>query len=397
MAEYPSSDHSQRPATVASVTPLPLSRDSRTMKQAATVARLSLRSVVVEGAPGLPLPQSLGLATRTAVARPDTGRGALAVASRYLWRLGAATYRATPPDAALYHLHAPYQFPAVYARARRTGAPIVYDAHDFYTAMERPDAAGMAERLVLHPLLARLEAACVRHCAALITVCDGLADLYRERYGREATVIRNCHDARLDVAPSTGIRDACDVGPDVFLVAVIGQAKAGRPTDAALAALTALPEHAHIALLGRGHEAIATAARMAGLAGRVHALPPVAPWEVVPFVCGANASLILYTPISQNYRFSLPNALFQSLAAGLPLLYPDLPEIRAVAEPRHCGLVIDPTDSAGIASALARIMDDAAHAASLREAATRAGHELSWAAEESRLSELYARLLGGSP
>ena len=88
--------------------------------------------------------------------------------------------------------------------------------------------------------------------------------------------------------------------------------------DVAIAALARLPERFHLAFLGRGYEAVATAQRRGPLADRLHLGHLVAPNEVVPAIRSADVGLVLYAPYSENYRNALPNGFFQVVAAGLP-------------------------------------------------------------------------------
>ena len=126
--------------TVVTVTPMALESDSRTFKQAASVARAGYRSIVVEGRTSrlqrdaLPFelispdgdPEDAGAEEPTASSQSGGLRAFLKRAPESLkwpWRVvryvamyaidfGFVTVRRTPP-ASLYYLHAFYQFPAV--------------------------------------------------------------------------------------------------------------------------------------------------------------------------------------------------------------------------------------------------------------------------------------------
>lgn len=357
--------------------------------------RFGYTSVVVEGeesAHNAPLALE-GITTHAASSRPETGQGGFAILRRYLGRLGWETFRKLPARADIYHLHAPYQFPAVFLRSLLSQAPYIYDAHDFYTDMEPKDSLGAFQRYLLTPLLRLLERICIRRATAVIMVGSIQAEMYRKAYGVTAVVIRNCHDSRLDTAPQTSIRDACGVDDTVFLAVVIGHAKSGRNTAPLLDALTHLPDSVHIAFLGKGYDHLGKDAVSIGLTKRIHILPPVMPWEVVPFVEGADAALILYTPISPNYRASLPNAFFQSVAAKLPLLYPDLPEIRSLSERYGLGICIDPNSPKSITSAILTMLNPQTRQ-QFQANATRAAQDLTWENEERHLAAIYDQLLG---
>ena len=406
--------------TVVTVTPMALEADSRTFKQAASVARAGYHSIVVEGRSSClqrdALPFELispggdpgdAVAAATASSRPVGLRAflkrapaslkwpwhAVRYVAMYAIDFGIATFRRTPP-ASLYYLHAFYQFPAVYCLSRRHGVPYIYDAHDFYSRLEEPDQISWISRHLVLPFERWLERKCVKHAAAVVTVADGIADLLGETFGCESVVIRNCHDSRLDQEHSSVVRETIGIQPEDFLVVVIGRAKKGRAILELMQAVADLPDKVHVAFLGSGYEEkFADDVQRLGLAGRVHFVPPVKPFEVVPFVRGADAAAILYYARSVNYAYSLPNGFFQSIAAELPVLYPDLIEIKKVAECFDIGIGIDPRDSRSLRSGIETLYNDTGRYEELRRNLGKAHITLDWENEEKKLHELLADIL----
>ena len=113
-------------------------------------------------------------------------------------------------------------------------------------------------------------------------------------------------------------------GEDEFLIAVVGNKKPAQVVEPLIQALVQIPSSVHVAFVGRGHDETVAFARRAGVESRVHAVGQVHPEEVVPFIRSADAAAMLYRPLTDNDRYLLPNGFFQSIAAGLPLLRPDL-------------------------------------------------------------------------
>jgi glycosyltransferase involved in cell wall biosynthesis len=311
----------------------------------------------------------------------------------YAIDFGLVTFRRTPP-ASLYYLHAFYQFPAIYCLSRRHGVPYIYDAHDFYSRLEEPDQISWSRRHLVLPFERWLERKCIKHAAAIVTVADGIADLLRETFGCESVVIRNCHDSRLDQEHPPAMRETIGIRPDDFLVVVIGRAKKGRAILELLQAVADLPDKVHVAFLGSGYQdKFADDVQRLGLAGRVHFVPPVKPFEVVPFVRSADAAAILYYARSVNYAYSLPNGFFQSVAAELPVLYPDLIEIKKVAEHFDIGIRIDPRNSQSLRAGIETLRNDNGRYEQLRRNLRKAHITLDWEKEEKKLHELLADIL----
>jgi Glycosyltransferase Family 4 len=221
--------HSRVPATIVSVTPVAVERDSRTYKHGASLARLGYRSVVIEGATSrglgdqLPFelrslqrapvasgalgrgpgqPRKTGLLRQVADRLPPEVRAAVRVAravTRYMYDYGLSPLSKLPRGD-LYYLHSYYLYPAVRAWSLFTGAPIVYDAHDCYSALRSaalgPTAAHTPADRLLERFNLAVERACIDHAASVVTVSDGVADLIHQRFGRRPLVVRNTQCAQ---------------------------------------------------------------------------------------------------------------------------------------------------------------------------------------------------------
>jgi glycosyltransferase involved in cell wall biosynthesis len=414
------------------VTPIAVERDSRTFKQAASVARFGHRSVVVEGemsalgredlpfelitVPGaLPVWGSgegaAGAESAAGDVVPPPARPSLLHRARsfppYLWlylkmrtrpfrsHLGwnLRTYRSLP-EAQLYLVHSYVLSPAVLVKALLTRTPIAYDAHDSYfeIAPEQRSAPTLGQRL-----WELVERACVRRARRFVTVSGGVAAMLEERFGRRPAVIRNCHDLRLDRGAGKQLREQIGIDETDFLLVSIGNYKAGMNVGQSLEALAALPDDVHIAFVGRGHERNVGRIAELGLEGRVHLVGSVLPTEVTDFVRSADAAVVLYRPLTRSYASALPNGFFQGVAAGLPTLYPKgLPELAALAESHELGLPIDQDDPESIVAGVSRLREDLELRRRLRANAARASEVENWEHEEVHFRQLIESAMDGT-
>jgi glycosyltransferase involved in cell wall biosynthesis len=417
---------------VVSVTSISVERDSRTYKFAASAARLGYESIVVEGEtsagigreapfelispeqareelePPPPLPGPTPF-HRITEALPPRLRGAFSLLTRgidrrivlparasiYTLRLGLHDFRrrnaltaSLLPDAEIYWLRSFHQFPSVYSKARHLKARFLYDTPDAY--WEPPGltpAPTRAHRLLLRRF-ERVERRAVRRAERFTTVSGGLVELLERRFGRRGEVIRNAHDLRLDQRPDRDLREVTGVGPDDFLLVMTGNRKDGLTFKEALEAMKMLPERVHIAFLGRNHELSRPLVEEAGLSRRVHLPQPVPPTQVVEFISSADASPILLEPLTPSYYYSLPNGFFHAIAAGLPILYPPLPEMRALAAEHDVGLEIEPKDPNSIAAGVRALSEDPDRAARHRAGSERARQVLNWEREERIIADI---------
>jgi glycosyltransferase involved in cell wall biosynthesis len=393
---------------IVSVTPIGVERDKRTFQTAASLGRLGHESIVVEGeASGLdrerlpfelitipgakppPHPANGGAPSDSASGRVLAAlkRALVRVARplvlrRNFRRENRRTLEALPA-ADLYYLTHFLQAPAVWKACARHGAGYIYDANDAYWAWP----AYQANPRSFRRLLDSVERRCVERAAAFVTVGDSVAGVIESRYGRRPEVIRNLHDLRIDEPSATNVREVVGVGEDDFLLVVPGNEKPSDATDEALRALAQLPGRVHLALIGRGYEQHLPRVRELGLESRVHLLPPVAPTEVTSAISSADAGLI-DTRARDVHMHALPTRLFHCVAAGLPVLYPPLPDVETLAREHGLGLPIDAEDPDSVAAAARELAESPDLAASYRANIERAREVLNWEREERKLAEL---------
>ena len=179
-------------ATVVSVTPLALDADSRTLKEAVSLSRTGMRSIVVElkGSTEswadvpievISLWPPAGPAVRSHAAEEALPRplwGALRPLVNAVAPLAslASVNRKTAmalPAGDLYWVHSAVQLPAVAAVARYRCVPFVYDAHDFYSDSKNNEGLRWADRWRMW-VFEQVERLFVRFAAKRVTVGMGI-------------------------------------------------------------------------------------------------------------------------------------------------------------------------------------------------------------------------------
>ncbi len=311
----------------------------------------------------------------------------------------AAASSAGPAD--VYHGHDLTGLAAAVAAAdRHPPARIVYDSHEIYLE----SGANADQPAWLRRLMARVERGWVRRSMALVTVNESLAGELGRRYAPVRTVVVHNCPPRSD-SPADGpdlIRTATGIPADEPIALYHGAFSRHRGLEQ-LAAAVAEPglETVHAVFLGYGGLRAELDALAAGplAAGRVHVVAAVPPEEVGAWVASADVGVMAIQASTINHRMSTPNKLFECLAAGVPVVASDFPEMRRIVcdDPAGpLGVVAAPDDVAGLARAIRSIVaaDPTARAA-LRARCLRAAHERwNWEIESARLVQLYAELTG---
>lgn len=395
-------------ATIVSLTPLALERDSRTYRIAHSFAEAGWRSVVVEGeASACPFwgnrIEVVSLSPRRAATAASPGHhGAVARLRAGEWgRAGDyalyAAYRGYDwwryrrpaprvPAADLYYLHS-FELHRAVAHRR---VPIIYDAHDFYRGIEPPSSTPAFDRHCLRPFLDGLEGRLVADAAAFVTVSAGVAGLLERTFRRRPLVVRNCHDERLDRPIMPDLRARLGLTPEDCLCVVVGNRKRGMAVEVAAEAFARLPGRFHLAFVGRFYDADRERFASQPGAARLHFNNWVLPNQIVPFIRSADLGLVLYRQHSENYEAALPNGFFQVVAAGLPLVRAALPEVETAIAGRDVGVRLGRLDPQTLADA---VLACAGRAAQLRPAAMALAGELRWQSEAERLLPLVEGVL----
>lgn len=275
---------------------------------------------------------------------------------------------------------------AASALAGRCGAKLVFDAvevpFDHELLPRNP-----AERVVRLAEISH-ETEIAKAADAWITVNESIADHIVERFGvARPHVLRNLPDEGYQ--PSDG-RLRLDLGlpDDARLLLHLNTMRRGEGLETAIDALAHLPPVYHLVGLGpvpqRSYlRAIRQRAAQRGVGDRFHVAPMQPPHAVARYIAGADIGIIAREGRLQNLRMSLPNRLFQMIAARLPVVVTPLHEIARVVRERRIGLVFEEADAAGLAAAIAKI-DSPAAFAQFREAVIHAAGSLTWQRESAQ-------------
>jgi glycosyltransferase involved in cell wall biosynthesis len=263
---------------------------------------------------------------------------------------------------------------------------LVYDSHEFFT--EVPELQGRSARR-LWLVIERWIFPKLRH---VITVTDSIAQAYQERYGNRPVVIRNIPMHReLGPLPS---RKELGLPEDRFLLILQGSGiNVQRGGEEAVLAMKELPE-AMLLIIGGG-DAWPVLERLVeehGLQDRVRLLPRMPYERMMQYTRNADLGLSLDKDTNLNYRYSLPNKLFDYFRAHIPALVTDLPEVAGIVRKYEAGIVLPSADPALIAAEVRSLMADQLRRDALRRTAIFAASELDGEREKEALKAFLARL-----
>jgi len=114
--------------------------------------------------------------------------------------------------------------------------------------------------------------------------------------------------------------------------------------------------------------------------------------ELIRYTKSADAGLSLDKNTNLNYRFSLPNKLFDYISAGIPVIAGNLPEVRNIIEENDCGVIVPVITSEEISNTLKRLRDDKDYLNKLRTNSVIASKKLNWENESKKL-QIFIKML----
>ncbi|APC19593.1 hypothetical protein BLL42_28185 (plasmid) [Pseudomonas frederiksbergensis] len=271
------------------------------------------------------------------------------------------------------------------ALASEFGARLIYDSHELYSAQEF--ARGQRARW------AKIERRYIHACDRVITVNPSIARELEARYGlTEVAVIHNAERIK-PLGPRSWYLHECFGIPREHRVLLFqGGFSAGRNLLELVEAMLLLRDSGvHLVLLGDGQlaDALQRLIKRKGLQSRVHLHPAVAQTQLLEVTAAADAGVIPYQAICLNNYYCTPNKLFEFIAAGLPILASDLPELRRLVEGNQIGCVGDLTTPLAMAKMIEQFFADELRQQCWRERLAVVRQELSWQREGENLKHLY--------
>ncbi len=272
--------------------------------------------------------------------------------------------------------------------AEACGARLVYDSHELYSEQDFSDRERRR--------WAEIEAKYIGACDVVITVNPSIATELEQRYGLSGVrVIYNAERARGTPPASRRLHEAFALSAEKRIVLLQGGLSAGRNLEVLVDAMRYV-QHPDVVLvvLGEGlllHR-LQQIARQEGLKGRVFFHAAVPQSELLGLTASADAGVIPYQSTCLNNHYCTPNKLFEFIAAGLPILATDLPEIGRIVTGHAIGLVGDTGSPRKLAALMDDFFSDAQRLASWRAQVLVARQVICWEQEEKKLAEIYEAL-----
>jgi len=284
--------------------------------------------------------------------------------------------------------------PALDRMRHHHGGRTVYDSRDIFMRSRKFARLGRPGRL----LLEWAERRWARRADRVLTVNESYAELLEQHLRvRRPAVVMNTPGTWTPPSPRPDlIREALGVPAEMAIVLYQGILTMERGIEQAMEAVLEVPS-AILVLMGFGplEKHFVDETSRPPYLGRVRMLPAVPPADLLRWSASSDVLVMAIQPTTLNHRYTTPQKLFESLAAGVPVVASDLPGMAPIVRATGAGVVCDPTSPHAIAEAIKAVIDaPPSERLAMRDRALRAAHErYNWEAQLETLFGIYRELL----
>lgn len=259
---------------------------------------------------------------------------------------------------------------------------LVYDSHELFT--EAPELEGRFVKKIWE----RIEKIIFPKLNYIITVNDSIAAIFKSKYNKELVVVRNIGE-QINL---TNIKSKEELGlpTDKKIIIIQGSGlNVERGIEEAIEAM--LYVHGAVLVIVGDGDVIPNAKILVEklkLSSRVLFFGKRPYTDLMQFTHYADIGLALDKPKSLNYKFALPNKLFDYINTQTAVISSNLIEIEKIVKRYAIGLVIEQTEPKLIASAINSLIENPELLASYQNNCKAAGKIENWENEKIKMKAL---------
>ncbi len=265
--------------------------------------------------------------------------------------------------------------------------PLIYDSHEYFTGVPE-----IQDRPKVKKAWEKIEKSIFPKLKYIFTVNQSIADLYRNQYNKEVQVLRNVPTR--DNLTKTKSRTDLGIPVDKKIVLVQGTGiNIDRGIEELLEAI-AIMDNTILYIVGSGDvlNQLKERSEAQDLNNKVVFVGKLPYNEMMQYTYNADVGVTLDKDTNINYRFSLPNKIFDYIKAGLPVLSSNLVELKKIINHYEIGVIAVNHSPEEIKKNLLAIWDNEYIYSEYKENTKKAAQELIWEKEVETLLEVYKNL-----
>ncbi len=275
--------------------------------------------------------------------------------------------------------------PANFLVSRLRKIPLIYDCHEYFT--EVPELVG---RRAKKKIWERIEAKLVPKLTYAIAVSDSISKAYEKRYGIVFETVRNVSAFQKPDQKHLPTNQYSTT----YLIIYQGALNLGRGIELMIDAMEFLDD-ATLILAGEGDisKKLRQMVNEKGLTEKVVFIGKLQPGDLRLLTWSCDIGLSLEEDMGLNYRYALPNKLFDYLQARIPVIVSDLPEMASVVNRYEIGEVLVKRTPEKLAEMLKQMLTNTEYRQIFAEKLELAAKDLCWENEQKKLMEIVNKAL----
>ncbi|MDD4150205.1 MAG: glycosyltransferase [Bacteroidales bacterium] len=257
---------------------------------------------------------------------------------------------------------------------------IIYDSHELFTEVPELENKPRKKKIWL-----KIEKRFIKRASASYTVCQPIADYYNSLYDINMQVIRNLPKLRT-------FSDDYETRPKLLIYQ--GALNKERGIEIMIQAMQYIPDY-QLIISGKGdlEKELKQLVNELNLNEKVQFTGNLDFEALYNLTKTARLGFSLEQGKSLNYKYSLPNKIFDYIQAGVPVICSDLPEMSKIVKKHGCGTIAKTSDQKELAEFLKSLLADNIQLNKFHQNCKIAAKELNWENEEKILKEIFTPLL----
>jgi len=266
--------------------------------------------------------------------------------------------------------------------------PLTYDSHEYFTGVPE-----LINRKRIRNIWLGIEKRILPKLENAFTVNDSIASLYNQAYSVNMQVVRNV-PYRQDYKKEKTKKEL-DLPDDKKLILLQGAGiNIDRGFEEMILAMHDISE-ASFLIIGGGDVLfqLKELVKNEKLQSRVIFIPKLPFEKLFQYTVHADIGLAIDKATNINYKYSLPNKLFDYIQARVPVLCSDLPEITKIIKQYDIGDIIESHEPHYLSEKVKAFLGDTKKLATYKENLTFAASELCWEKEENKIINIYRKFV----
>ena len=276
---------------------------------------------------------------------------------------------------------------ANYIASKIRNKPIVYDSHEYFTGVPE-----IQNKPIVKIIWTKIEKSIFPKLKFIFTVNDSIARLYKKKYGKNLTVMRNIPNPIKLVRFKSKSELKIPLDKDIIITQGAG-INVDRGTEELVEAMKYL-ENVCLLILGDGDviPQLKKRVKELELENCIMFKKRMSYEKMIQHTNHAQIGLSLDKDSNINYKYSLPNKIFDYIHSNTPILASKLPEIEKIVSGYGIGIFIDNHKPKHIADKIKFMIKNKRLNTKWKKNLKHAAKELIWDNEAKSLKEIYSKI-----